>query len=314
MERCKYLCSRIDKDEWVGVPLCYTSGSLQDETLKIEVIDIYPIYHAHGMTFDGDYNYDLNYAIDNNYDIEVLKIGLIHSHCNATTFFSQSDMNELKENAKFHNYYISLITNNNNNWCGKIAVNETYTYRKIGYKIFYDSKGDKISQNFTEEVSEDKVKIYDCDIYVEQPNIDEQYIKLVDKIIRNKAKINTKSSKDLIKEDSRNWNTSYHWIDWDADTLKEDSIVSDELFSMFITGTATSIPLHHLAVITEYDKTTMGPYHLFDYLEKFWGALSIEDKEEAVETVLNMFENLNTKFAKEIKKDYEKYAIKVFGS
>jgi hypothetical protein len=85
------------------------------------------------------------------------KIGLIHSHNSMSTFFSGTDLEEIYENSKAHNYYLSIITNNKNELIGKIAIqtkiinNVKVEYRGIdeeGYE--YIVKEDKIDKNTSE--------------------------------------------------------------------------------------------------------------------------------------------------------------------
>lgn len=48
-------------------------------------------------------------------------VSLVHSHHSMGCFFSNTDTQELEDNAKLYNYYISLIVNFDGKYCAKIA-------------------------------------------------------------------------------------------------------------------------------------------------------------------------------------------------
>lgn len=80
LNHSNYICKKINKDEWVAALLYTFTGDWLDETLEINVLDIYPLVQAEGYSFDGSFDFDYNYAIEQGYDIENMRIGLCHSH------------------------------------------------------------------------------------------------------------------------------------------------------------------------------------------------------------------------------------------
>lgn len=86
--------------------------------------------------------------------------GHIHSHCNMSVFFSGTDTGELYGNAPNHNLYLSLIVNNKNEMCARIAFQAVQKKITLQYK---DERGKPIEQ-VVEHVSEDPVIFeYECD-------------------------------------------------------------------------------------------------------------------------------------------------------
>lgn len=129
----------------------------------IEVFDIYPQYKAHGMSFDAEFNADVvEYMIDKGY--EDSHIGMIHSHCDLSVFFSGPDMQELNANAKAYPLYLSMITNNLGKYTAKIAKYYRQDGTFTGKKIYKDITGKTIIEEINNPMDNSFVETFDCDV------------------------------------------------------------------------------------------------------------------------------------------------------
>lgn len=110
----RYLCDRISREEWSGVIFYTTDGSITDlANFSINVKHLYPMQK--GSASFTEYAFDdpefINYRMKNP-EVNMMRIGHMHSHNTMNTFFSGTDKDEVNENSEFHNYYLSIITNN----------------------------------------------------------------------------------------------------------------------------------------------------------------------------------------------------------
>lgn len=124
LDKIKYLCKLIPKDEWSGV-LFYIvkEGSIKNpSTMVIEIKDILPLDKGSSAftsyALDGRF---VDYMMDNPEAMD-WHVGHIHSHNVMRVFFSGTDNAELQDNAPMHNFYLSMIVNNYMDIIAKIAV------------------------------------------------------------------------------------------------------------------------------------------------------------------------------------------------
>lgn len=118
-----YLCHEINNVEWSGLLFYQPIGDIKDlSTFKIIAKDVYLM----DIGTSAYTEYSFNESIINFYDKfpEAMnyKIAHIHSHNSMNSFFSSTDNDELKDNAKNYNYYLSLIVNNKMDMVAKLAM------------------------------------------------------------------------------------------------------------------------------------------------------------------------------------------------
>ena len=118
-----YLCHEINNVEWSGLLFYQPIGDIKDlSTFKIIAKDVYLM----DIGTSSYTEYSFNESIVNFYDKfpEAMnyKIAHIHSHNSMNSFFSSTDNDELKDNAKNYNYYLSLIVNNKMDMVAKLAM------------------------------------------------------------------------------------------------------------------------------------------------------------------------------------------------
>lgn len=170
----------------------------------------------------------------------ITNVKLIHSHNNMSVFFSGTDVSELEDNAPNHEYYLSLIVNNKGDKQAKvchIAKRLTKFQRRNSDTLQFE--------NFQNELEEEVLIIYNCEIVEECQNIEvskefeertSEIIKIADskpkyavykpyqggnyKTYYANNKINTKSNKQE-KPLSKNYSTGY--LDFEENNLGWDN-------------------------------------------------------------------------------------------
>lgn len=113
-----------------------------------------------------------------------------------SVFFSSTDMGEIKDNSKSHNFYLSLIVNNNMDTIAKVV---SYAETKDSVDASFlarDENGEEYEvkkQKFN--LKESIHKFYDCQIIKEdiKPRVDARFTKAVDTIIKEAEKRKTTS-------------------------------------------------------------------------------------------------------------------------
>lgn len=170
--KIKYICSKISNVEWSGVLVYKSEGDLNDiNNLSMKVIDIYVMDIGSSAHTSFEYDpIDIATAFEQNPDwIEnEYRLGLIHSHVNMGVFFSGTDISELQDNAKNYDYYLSLITNNMNQFVAKIAfVGEEEIVTKKKLSIFNSIKGILKSKEYDEEINKEEV-VFTCNVDIDK--------------------------------------------------------------------------------------------------------------------------------------------------
>jgi proteasome lid subunit RPN8/RPN11 len=134
-----YTCSRSSSKEWSGVLLYDFSGDIQDPTsVEIKCRDFYLL--DLGSTAFTEFNHvDKEYIkfLTQNGLLGAWR-GLIHSHHNMPTFFSNEDIDEMERNTATQGFYVSLIVNNQGNFTARasyIAEIETEGLEKLSYRF-----------------------------------------------------------------------------------------------------------------------------------------------------------------------------------
>lgn len=160
-----YLCKEVWNDEWSGMLFYETEGEFGHEEFKIKAQELFPLdigtqTYTEYQTGDPE----LIKFLMTNPQVRTMKKGHIHSHNNMGVFFSLTDNEEISENCGFHNFYLSLIVNNKNEMCAKIAfkakvksvVNSTFTFK--------NQEGKDKTNELKSEKEVDGVFVYKCKV------------------------------------------------------------------------------------------------------------------------------------------------------
>jgi len=104
-----------------------------------------------------------------------MKKGHIHSHNNMAVFFSGTDNSELVDNCVFHNFYVSLIVNNRNEMCAKIAFKaETTSENKITIS-FMNQEGKKTEKNLVGKKEGEAIYVYKCEVLKPGESVEDSF-------------------------------------------------------------------------------------------------------------------------------------------
>lgn len=156
-KQIRRLCSKFPTKEWSG-PLFFIEkeGSILDvESLVIEAIDLFPADLGSGSYTEYDNMDRINSKLYSHQeymddkDLLEASVGHIHSHNTMGSFFSSTDDTEIMSHAKNHDYYLSLIVNNNMQCVAKICeVVEIIDIKKVigrnGIPIITEKKSDGV--------------------------------------------------------------------------------------------------------------------------------------------------------------------------
>lgn len=126
LAQISYFHHKVGKFEWSGLVFYkIVSGDISDPgslVLKAERMYLMDVGSYSYTEFSPDESIVDFYQ---KYPEAVnMKWGMAHSHQEFSTFFSGTDMDELKSNAGSHNFYLSLIVNfmDGGNFCAKIGI------------------------------------------------------------------------------------------------------------------------------------------------------------------------------------------------
>lgn len=197
LNKVKYLCKKISKVEWSGMLMYSIEGTMDDmSNLVITPKDILLMDIGSGAHTSFDYDpLVISDAYINNtewIDKEYRK-GLIHSHVDMGVYFSGEDMSELHDNAKFYDFYLSLIVNNRSELTAKICFEGSVEKKTETVHKYKNSNNVNMKFTSSENINEDILFIADCDIVREEvEEINTDFDKRIKEIKESKAKIPTK--------------------------------------------------------------------------------------------------------------------------
>jgi len=142
-----YLHLGYPDKEWSGM-LAYTVEKLElGKEISIRVEGVYPMDLGKASYTEFEYENKIAEVYDifeeKGITIEDLKVGLIHSHHNMTSYFSGTDTKEISSNAKKHNYYLSLVVSTNEEYAARLAFPSKVDVTE-NHKIL-NSKGEEVS-------------------------------------------------------------------------------------------------------------------------------------------------------------------------
>lgn len=171
-EKIKYLCGRAGNSEWSGVLFYSVKGSLSDiENLELTVEEILPLDLGGAVATEFEYNKTyVDFMLDNP-ELMNCTTGLIHSHQNMQTYFSATDITELKANAKNHNAYLSLVVNTALNYKAKLVISaqdanggaETYSF------LNFEGKEQKLKVKNSK--TKETILAFECNVKSPEQNV-----------------------------------------------------------------------------------------------------------------------------------------------
>ena len=147
-KKIRYICQQIWKDEWSGTLFYKPEGRFEDGTLAIRCVDIYVMDIGTAAYTEFDMSPDVISYMTDNPELLNCQMGLIHSHHNMSTFFSDTDTATLKEEGIDRNHFVSLIVNNEGTYTAAITrrvkatktITENFSYLTFEDKEVADTK------------------------------------------------------------------------------------------------------------------------------------------------------------------------------
>ena len=173
------LCAKVPHLEWSGVLFFTTEGTFGEDDFVITCQEVYPLdIGSPGYTeYETDDPEFIKWLMEDKSRLEMYQ-GHCHSHNTMPTFFSPTDDSELNDNVENHNIYVSLIVNNKNENCAKVAFAAKETTSVPGRKLvtevkFKNEKGEEIIKQYTTETEDkivEKTVMYTQECKIEYPS------------------------------------------------------------------------------------------------------------------------------------------------
>ena len=139
--KIRFACQKVWSAEWSGTLFFTHEGSFENNDLVIRCVDIYIMDIGTQVYTEFDMNPDVIAYMCENPELLDCQMGLIHSHNNMSTFFSETDTATLKEEGRDRNNFVSLIVNNAGTYTAAIT-RRVKRYSQIKDMLVYEFFGD----------------------------------------------------------------------------------------------------------------------------------------------------------------------------
>lgn len=164
LNRVRFLCRNISKEEWSGILWYDIEGSIKDpENMTITPREI--LLMDIGTKVHTEYKFTSEvqkFIMSKN--LMLCKYGHIHSHNSMGVYFSGEDDAELNDNCLNHNYYVSLIVNNYMEMIAKVV----FKGQVVSF-VCPDEDGE--AYDLSVEGLNPTMLVYDCDIVKDTPDL-----------------------------------------------------------------------------------------------------------------------------------------------
>ena len=151
--KIRFACQRVWNTEWSGTLFFTHEGSFENNDLVIRCVDIYIMDIGTQAYTEFDMNPDVIAYMTEHSELLDCQLGLIHSHCTFSTFFSGTDTATLKEEGRDRNNFVSLIVNNAGNYTA--AITRRVKSKSVKESVSYEFFGDGEKHDTKEYVSEE---------------------------------------------------------------------------------------------------------------------------------------------------------------
>ena len=150
--KIRFTCQKVWDTEWSGTLFFTYEGSFENNDLVIRCVDIYIMDIGTQAYTEFDMNPDLIAYMTEHSELLDCQLGLIHSHCTFSTFFSGTDTATLKEEGRDRNNFVSLIVNNAGSYTA--AITRRIKSKQVKESVSYEFFGDGEKQDTKEYVSD----------------------------------------------------------------------------------------------------------------------------------------------------------------
>ena len=140
--KIRFACQKVWSTEWSGTLFFTHEGSFENNDLVIRCVDIYIMDIGTQAYTEFDMNPDVIAYMCENPELLDCQMGLIHSHNNMSTFFSDTDTTTLREEGIDRNNFVSLIVNNAGTYTAAITrrVKSKQVKESVSYEFFGDGE------------------------------------------------------------------------------------------------------------------------------------------------------------------------------
>lgn len=140
--KIRFACQKVWSTEWSGTLFFTHEGSFENNDLVIRCVDIYIMDIGTQAYTEFDMNPDVIAYMCENPELLDCQLGLIHSHCTFSTFFSGTDTATLKEEGRDRNNFVSLIVNNAGTYTAAITrrIKSKQVKESVSYEFFGDGE------------------------------------------------------------------------------------------------------------------------------------------------------------------------------
>ena len=150
--KIRFTCQKVWSTEWSGTLFFTYEGSFENNDLVIRCVDIYIMDIGTQAYTEFDMNPDVIAYMTEHSELLDCQLGLIHSHCTFSTFFSGTDTATLKEEGRDRNNFVSLIVNNAGTYTA--AITRRVKSKQVMESISYEFFGDGEKQDTKEYISD----------------------------------------------------------------------------------------------------------------------------------------------------------------
>lgn len=142
-----------------------TEGEFGDDNFKVIAKGLFLLdIGTAGYTEYDPSDPELIKYLSTNPEALMMKKGHIHSHNNMGVFFSGTDNAELVDNCGFHNFYVSLIVNNRNEMCAKIAFKAKTVSENHVTISYLNQEGREKQKKLVTNKEGECIYVYKCEV------------------------------------------------------------------------------------------------------------------------------------------------------
>jgi len=277
INKIKYICSNISREEWSGILFYDTKGSIKKpDSLKLIVKDFLPMDKGTKTFTSYELDHRFTDYLMENPEAMGWKVGHIHSHNSMSVYFSGTDDSELQDNADKYDYYLSLIVNNYLEMTAKVVTIATAKVETIlASYLAQDENGNtyevKPGKFFIDDT---KIFEYECKIHnsLQKFIIDDKFASHVSDIIKPKPVIVTESktviyngkNKDHLIDD---WSNHNNWINHNK-LSKNVSTGPSMVLANQISNYASFYTMSNFKEFTDIELFIIGLFNFKGYAEK----------------------------------------------
>ena len=232
-KQIRHLCSKLPSTEYSGTLFYTVTGSFEDEDIEFTAVDFFlqDIGDSTYTSFENESEF-ASYMLE--HDLLDCYTGLMHSHHNMSTFFSNTDMSTLEREGMQRTHFLSLIVNN-------AGVYNAYVTKKIKVvtrgeqKCSYETyNGQVVDEGVPEDVTIEEYTLEYYKLEVEREIVENDMSELdsrFDEIKTRKADAKKSSLSFYPHETTHYESPKYTTYDTKKDdTNKELSLPFDEYY------------------------------------------------------------------------------------